>query len=250
MKSLLTIVALLLQQAGGPSVFDQPIAAMRGEKAEGPLDRMSLNQMMRMSALPPARMREFQCAGIANWAGSRDWPVFALGDAERAAFVDRVAAAFALDLEMDKAIAMDLIAEYSREPPHRQAKGEGTTYRASMERDCGALIAAVRSGTYQLSPGAEPAVINTTLATCHARYLVAAEASRNEKEAASLRATAARAEAMALAGKEGEALVKARAALQRQVEAVRADSGSAGDEMMRLVVCLPAMDVAGKEQAR
>jgi hypothetical protein len=248
----LALVALLVQESGvKPSVFDTPVGELTDGKGDDPLDRLSLNQMMRMAALPPQRMLEFQCAGIANWPGSRAWPVFTLTDTQRSTFVAAVVAAFANDLEIEKSVAGDLIAAYAQEPPYREAKGELQSYRAEVERDCGALMGQLRAGTYQLSPLAQPSVVNTTLATCYARYTVAAGRTKDKAEAESLRATAAKAEELALVGKQGEALAAARAALAAQVEANSAGDSSADEgDMMRLVMCLPAIDAAKKEQAK
>jgi hypothetical protein len=253
---MLLAAAAMVMQVAAPkqSDFDKPMGELTGEKGDDPLDRMSLNQMMRMSTLPDARLREFQCAGVANAQAARTWPIFALSDGQRAEFVDRVAGALATDMEMEKDIAVDLIGKFSEEPPHRESKGELAAWRAEMEGNCSGLIARVRSGTYDLHPLAQPSVVNETLATCHVRYVLAAEeaeAKNDEEEAKGLRATAARAETLALNGKEGEALAKARDALAKRLAAARVDPVSAhGDDMMRLVMCLPAMDAAKLEQAR
>lgn len=251
---LLTAAAMVLQDPTSPqSVFDQPVGELTNEKAsDDPLDRMSLNQMMRMTTLHVARMRELKCAGVANWPGSKDWPVFAVTDAQRSDFIDRVATAFAHDLEMDRPIAKALIGKFSEEPPYREKEGDLPEWRAEMEKDCSALMAEVRTGSYQLYPLAQPSVVNDTLATCYARYTLAAErsdAAKQQEEAKGLRGTAAKAEALALAGKEGEALDKAREALAKRVDEERGEPMTAdGDDMMRLVMCLPAMDAAKKEQ--
>lgn len=235
----------LLQQAQ-PSPFDRPMGELRGEKSDDPLDRMSMNQMMRMAALPAERMRELQCAGIASWSGSRAWPVFALSDDQRTTFVDRVAVAFAHDLEVDKALAADLIAKYAEEPPHHEKKGELLAYRAGVEQDCSGLMKEVRSGTYELAPLAAPSVVDTTLATCYVRYTLAAEKAATPAEATSLRNTAADAEQRALAGKTDAALIAARTAMAEQLAATRAKPGSSEEQdMMRLVICLPAIEAAG-----
>lgn len=243
--------AFIVQQTVAPSAFDQPIGALRVEKSDDTLDRMSLNQIIRMSALPPVRMREFQCAGVANWSGSKAWPAFVLTEDGRSAFVDQVAVAFAHDLKMEKAVAVDLIARFSEEPPYRKQKGELSAWRAEMERNCADLIAKVRNGTYQIAPLAQPWLVDSTLANCYARYLIAAETAKDERESKELRATASRAAILALAGKQGDALTKARAALDQQFAEARADKLTAdGDDMMRLVMCLPAMEAAAREQAK
>lgn len=59
-----------------------------------------------------------------------------------------------------------------------------------------------------------------------------------------------KAEGLALAGKTGDALAEARAALDRHLETERAKMLSVdGDDMMRLVMCLPAIEAAAKEQS-
>lgn len=256
MKLLLLAAAAMLMQDAAPPIsnFDRPMGELRGEKSDDPLDRMSLNQMMRLTTLPDVRLREFQCAGVANAPAARAWPVFALSDSQRDEFVDRVAAALANDMEMEKDIAADLIDKFSEEPPHREKKGDLAAWRAEMEGNCGDLIAKVRSGSYDLHPLAQPSLVNDTLATCYVRYTIAAEkaeAREDEEEAKGLRATAAKAEALALAGKDSEALDRARTALAgRLAEARSEEIPPAGDDMMRLVMCLPAMDAAKLEQSK
>lgn len=244
-----TIAMLALVQQAQPGPFDRPMGELRGEKSDDPLDRMSLNQMMRMAALPAERLRELQCAGVASWAGSRAWPAFALSEEQRGTFVDRVTVAFAHDLEVDKALASDLIAKFAEEPPHREQKGELPAYRAEMEKDCGALLKQVRSGDYALAPLAAPSVVDTTLATCYVRYTLAAEKAARATEAADLRKTAAKAEQMALAGKQDAALNAARAALSYQLAQERGSSAPEDEQdMMRLVMCLPAIEAAGAKR--
>lgn len=239
-------MAAMLVQAQ-PSPFDRPMGELRGGKGDDVLDRLTMNQMMRLAALPPERMRELQCAGIASWSGSQAWPGFALTSEQRRQFVDRVAAAFAHDLQVEQDLAAGLIAKYAEEPPHRANKGELPAYRAEMERDCEGLMRRVQSGTYDLAPLAAPAVVDTTLATCYVRYTLAAEQAATPEEAAGLRATAARAERMALAGKTAAALDAARAALAAQLAATRSKPGSSDEQdMMRLVMCLPAIEAASR----
>lgn len=244
--------ALLLQEASEPfkSVFDQPMSELSDREADSPLDRLSLNQMLRFSTLPAARLNEFKCAGIVNWAGSKQWPKLALGDEQRTQLVDRVIDALANDVEIDRQIAVDLVARYSEEPPYREKQGELKEYRAEMERDCAALVEQARAGLIQLHPLAASSVVNTTLATCYARYTVAADAKRGE-EAVGLRATAEKAKTLALAGKTGPDLDKAQAALANLLaeerKVVRTEDKA---DMMQLVMCLPAMDAAKMEQEK
>lgn len=252
MKVIAIIAALSAAQTpAGPSNFDRPMSELRTERATGPLDRMSLNQMMRMATLSEARLNELKCAGVANWPGSKGWPTFKLTDAQRAEFVDRVAAALAHDVEMEADIAAGLIEAYSEEPPYQEKQRRLDRWRAEVEKSCTDVMAHVRSGTYQLAPLAQPSLINATLAACYVRYTLAAEAAHDEDEAKGLRATAARAEAQALAGKEGEALAKARVALADRLAASRNETmATDGAEMMKLVMCLPAMESAAKEQLK
>lgn len=226
------------------SSFDTPVSEFSEGDAHGPLDRMSLNQMMRLSTLPKARLRELQCAGVSRWAGSQAWPVFALDASTKADFESRVANAVAHDLEMERELAVALIDQYAEEVPYHTAKGDLDSWRHEVESDCTDILSAIRARTYQLSPLAEPTVVDTTLATCYARYSVAAERTDGE-EADGLLATAAKAEALALNGKQGEALAKAKAALAAQIAAERAAGrGDENAEMMQMVICIPALEGA------
>lgn len=254
MTYLTTLIgaALLLAPAADPlgSPFDKPMHELSNSEPGGPLERMSLNQMMRFSTLPEGRLREFQCAGVVNWSGSKAWPVFALGDEQRTKFIAEVATAVAHDVEMDREIASAMIDQYSEEPPYREQKGELESWRKEVEGDCRDMMERVRAGNYTLAPLAAPSVVDTTLAACYARYAVAAERASGE-EAKGLQATADKAEQLALAGKEGDALAKAKDSLAAQVAAERgAKRGTDEQDMMQLVVCLPAMEGAkqGQEQ--
>lgn len=252
MTYLTTLIgaALLLAPAADPlgSPFDKPMHELSNSEPGAPIERMSLNQMMRFGALPEARLREFQCAGVVNWSGSKAWPVFALGDEQRTKFIAEVATAVAHDVEMDREIASAMINQFSEEPPYREQKGELESWRKDVEGDCRDLIAQVRTGTYALAPLAEPSVVDTTLATCYARYAVAAERASGE-EADGLKATADKAEKLALAGKEGDALAKAKDALAAQVAAERGTKRDTDEQdMMQLVLCLPAMEGAKRWQ--
>lgn len=249
MKSVAMVAALaMLQPPPAPSPFDQPMGELRGEKGDGVLDRLSLNQMMRLTALPPARLNEMKCAGVTRWSGSTAWPAFALTDRQRADFANRVASALAHDVEMDRGIAVGLINKFAEEPPYQQKQGKLVAWRAEMERDCAGLLARVRSGAYELAPLARPSVINPTLATCYARYTIAADAATDPAEATGLRATAAKAEALALAGKAGDALAAAKAALADRLALGRDEKMTGEGGEMMLVMCIPAMDVAARER--
>jgi hypothetical protein len=252
LELFLLVIAALVSQQPAQSVFDRPIGELREGKAAGPLDKLSLNQMMRMTSLPAARMRELQCAGLAHWnatQGANAWPALALPDPARATFVEGVVQAIANDIEADREAAQALVEGYSTEPKFREEKGDLTAYRAEMESECSGLIAGVRVGTYRLAPLARPSVVNTTLASCYARYTVAADGADGE-EAKSMRETAAKAERLALTGKAGEKLDLARAALADELAAARADKASQAEgEMMRLIMCLPAMAAVDKEIA-
>lgn len=250
MKLTLVVIAAVIAQQSAPSVFDQPIGQLREDKLDGPLERLSLNQMMRLTALPAARMLEFQCAGLARWQGSQDWPAFALPEVARAKFIDDVVGALANDVEIDREVALALVAGFEREPPYREEKGELPAYRAEMEGKCAGLIADVRAGTYRLAPPVSPSVVNPTLASCYARYTVAAEGAEPD-EAKALGETAARAQSLVLMHKAGDELAQAQSALAEGLAAARAEkSPQSEEEMMRLVICLPAMAAAEKELAQ
>jgi hypothetical protein len=209
---------------------------------------MSLNQMMRFSTLPEGRLREFQCAGVVNWRGSKAWPLFALSDEQRAKFITEVATAVAHDVEMDRDIASAMIDQFSEEPPYREQKGELESWRKEVEGDCRDMMERVRGGTYTLAPLAAQSVVDTTLAACYARYAVAAERASGE-EAKGLQATADKAEKLALAGKKGDALARAKDSLAAQVAAERGTKRDTDEQdMMQLVLCLPAMEGAKQLQ--
>lgn len=150
---LLLIGALTVAQpidAAQPT-FDKPIGELAGKASDDPVDQLSINQLLRLSSLPSARIAEMKCAGLTGWSGAKDVPALALDNASRKIFADKVVAAVARDTDIDPAIVADLITKYADEPDYRKQQGEWPAYDTEIQRDCAPMIAAVKAGTFELS---------------------------------------------------------------------------------------------------
>ena len=98
-----------------------------------------------------------------------------------------------------------------------------------------------------LTPAGLPAPVNIGLATCHARYTVAARTATGD-EAERHAVQAQRARSLALVGKTGDALTRAEAALAAAVtDEARLTAIDGEESMMKQVICLPLL---AKEQPK
>lgn len=134
--------------APSQSLFDKPIAEVTGKKTDTPLDRLSLDQLSRVAALPEARLAEMKCAGLTGWAGAKDSPALALDEPLHKGFVDKVVAAVTHDTQLDADIIAWMVTQYADEPDFRKQQGEWPAYEAEINRDCAPIIAQVKAGTF------------------------------------------------------------------------------------------------------
>lgn len=229
MKLLVMVAALLLQAEN---------------EADELVKRMTLDQLMRISALPPARVQEMHCAALALWL-NQNHPDhrFALPGAEAARLANQVGAAIANDAEMPEELARDFVRVLVIEPDGKIGERTDPKYETAIGElalPCDKLFGEAREGkTLSLHPLAKPSVVSPALATCYALYKAAASRAKGD-EAVKLGRDADRAAELALQGKDGAARTAAEAALASEaVAALKAPEGEPGAEMMRLVMCVP-----------
>lgn len=158
MLLLMGALAALQPVDAAQPAFDKPISELAGKASADPVDRLSINQLLRLSSLPPARIAEMKCAGLTGWSGAKDMPALALDDASRKVFADKVVAAVARDTDIDAAIVAGLITKYADEPDYRKQQGEWPAYDAEIQRDCAPMIAAVKAGAFEPSAAAQKEV--------------------------------------------------------------------------------------------
>lgn len=234
----LVLLALLAQPMG--SAFDTPIREVTGER-RSVLDDLTLSQMMRLSTMAPARLNEARCAGLARWQVTSKRPA-ALPARQADAMVDHVARALANDVEIGEALGREFVIQFASELDHqrrKRGKADWTAWLAEQERGCADLLDAARAGSLSLHPLSQRSVVDPALATCYARYRVAAAKATGE-EAAGLQRDADKAAALALKGKEGADRAAAEAALAAAFAgAERTQKGEDEADMMRLVICQP-----------
>lgn len=227
-----------------------PLIGQPAQSNDDFMDRFSIDQIMRLSTLPPARIAEMHCAGVGQWLAANR-PAAAKSPTRPAA--DRlsaeVKAAIANDAELPADLAGELLASVAVEAG-KKANEEATAFAAQVD-SCAPLYAAAASPEpLKLHPLAAASVVSPALASCHAQYRLAASLSKGE-EASGLNADADRARTLALKGKEGAALSAAEAALEAEYLAAKA-APKADQEasMMRLIMCQPVMAAAAKGSAQ
>lgn len=244
--SILAALALAAQSGLPKDVLDTPI----GKYSKGPktvLDRMTLGDMMRLLALPEARLREARCAGLAQWNARTGQ---GLDPSKLARFRAAVASSIAHDAELAPDLAAGFVDAFGEQLDEREkgvSKRQHAEAMARKQADCAPLLAmAAADAPLTLHPLNNASVVSPALATCHALYTVAAEEAVGE-EADDLRKQAARATELALAGKDLAGQKAAREALEAEVAAARKNPVEKGErEMMRLVTCLPLLSEAEK----
>ena len=214
------------------------------------IDRLSIDQVMRLSTLAPARINEMQCAGLGQWLAANR-PGEAKAPAREAAdrLATQVGAALANDAELPADIAGELLASVAVDAGKKAAEDKAAF--AAQVDTCAPLFAAAASPEpLKLHPLAAASVVSPALASCYAQYRLAASMSEGE-DAAGLNADADRARTLALKGKQGAAYSAAEAALDAEFLAAKA-APKADQEagMMRLIMCQPVMATAAKEGAK
>lgn len=225
-------------------------AAVSAQSEGDVIDRMSIDQVMRLSTLAPARISEMQCAGLGYWlAANRPGQAKSPTQAAAVRLSTEVQAAIANDAELPADIAGELLASVGVDAGKKASENEAA-FAAQVETCAPLFVAAASPEPLKLHPLAAPSVVSPALASCYAQYRLAASLSAGE-EASGLSADADRARALALKGKEGAAHSAAEAALEAEFLAAKA-APKADQEagMMRLIMCQPVMAAAAKDGAR
>lgn len=227
------------------------ILAAAFQPAERPLraNDLPFEQIMSLASMPSARISEMQCGGYGQWMAKQEPPpAGAPTRAEAERLATEVARRIALDTAIPAPSTRAFVDEYSREIGFRVARSEdgGKVIVAEKIGQCASLFAGFRSAGASneiagLTPAGLPAPVNTGLAACYARYSLAATKATGE-EAERHAKQAERARSMALAGKDGDALARAEAALAAAViDETRTAAIDGEESMMRLVICLPLL---------
>ena len=244
MKSVLMFAAL------ASMCVVQAFAQSEGPK-QAAIDRLSVDQLMRLSTLHPARISEMRCAGFGQWlVAHRPRDAKSPGSAAADRLAVEVAAAIANDAELPADAAKELIASVAGEADHVLAdKGEAALF-AEVDA-CASLYAAATSpDPLKLHPLAAASVVSPALASCYAQYRLAANLSTGE-EAAGLKKDAGRAYDLALSGKAGDSRIAAEAALEAEFRAAeKAPQADREAGMMRLIMCQPVMAAVAKGNAK
>lgn len=243
MLNWVIVAALALQQLP-PELLDRKVR--EGKEPTGTaLDEMTVGQLLKLTALPGARLSQIQCAGYAHFRQLKGRPVIAperlaslrdaLGD-DAADFAD-------MKKEAGRAFVL-LYADEARETEASMKPAEWSEWQARQDARCASFFKAAADGSLVIRPLPDPAVVDPMLASCHALYRAAAARASGE-EKASLSRDADRAAALALKGKEGAAKAAAEAALAAAAqEAATAPALDAEPEMMQLVLCVPKLRAA------
>ena len=220
------------------------------QENEDLMERLSVDQVMRLATLSPARISEMHCAGLGQWlAAHRPGEAKSPARATADRLSREVQAALANDAELPADLAGELLASAGAEAG-RKAGEDGAAFAAEVET-CAPLFAAAASpAPLKLHPLAAASVVSPAMASCYAQYRLAASMSEGE-EAAGLNADADRARTLALKGKDGAARAAAEAALDAEYLATKA-APKADQEagMMRLIMCQPVMAAAAKGNAK
>ena len=215
------------------------------------IDRLSVDQLMRISTLPPARLIEMRCAGYGQWlVANRPGDAKSPARPAAARLSTAVQTAIANDAEIPADLAGDLLASVAVEAG-KKLGDEGEPAFAAEVQPCASLYAAAASPEpLKLHPLATPSVVSPVLASCYAQYRLAASLSSAD-EAGDLNASANKARELALWGNDGDARTAAEAALEAEFRATKA-APQADQEagMMRLIMCQPMMAEAAKGKVR
>ena len=219
-----------------------PASAQPAEPESDLMERLSFDQIMRLSTMSPARIAEMRCAGFGQWLVANR-PDAAKSPTRAAA--DRlsaeVQAAIANDAELPADIAGELVAAVAL---------EAEAFDTEVETCAPLYAAAASSGPIKLHPLAAASVVSPALASCYAQYRLAASLSEGD-EVGDLKANADSARELALRGKDGDVRAAAEAELEAEfLETAAAPRGEQEAGMMRLIMCQPMMASAAKENAK
>lgn len=244
MKSVLMFAALA-------SMCVVQASAQSEEPKQAAIDRLSVDQLMRLSTLHPARISEMRCAGFGQWlVAHRPRDAKSPSGAAADRLSAEVTAAIANDAELPADVVKELVATVADEADHVLARKGEAAFAAEIDT-CASLYAAAASpGPLKLHPLANASVVSPTLASCYAQYRLAANLSSGE-EAAGLKRDAGRAHDLALNGKAGDARIAAEAALEAEFRAAeKAPRVEQEAAMMRLILCQPIMEGIAKENPK
>lgn len=237
MLLVLLIAALTWQQL--PSEFLDRKVREGKEQTGSALDDVSIGQLLKLTALPSARLSQMQCTGYGIWLRNNGQPALPSRRLDEVhAILGKDAATFG-EMKEDMGLAfVALYADETEQTKKSSTAGEFAEWRKAQDARCGGFFKAAVDGSLNLRPLASPSIIDPQLNGCHAAYRAAARRSTGD-EAASLAGLAERAAAMALKGKSGEALTKARAAMaDEEAHAAAAPTLDAEPEMMQLTLCV------------
>lgn len=229
-------------------VVSNPLSAQPVKEGADVMDRLSVDQLMRLSTLPPARITEMRCAGFALWLATNR-PTSPKSPTRSAA--DRLSAdvqtAIANDADLSIATAHELLAAIATDAGLKVNEEGEVALFAEVHR-CKSLYAAAASpAPLRLHPLAGPSTVNPALASCYAQYRLAATLSDGE-EAKGLNASANEAHELAVKDKSGAARAAAEAALEAEFHALEAaPEADKQAGMMRLIMCQPAMQRAARK---
>jgi hypothetical protein len=229
-------------------VISAPLSAGPAKMSGDAMDRLSVDQLMRLSTLPPARIAEMRCAGFGLWL-AENLPTSPKSPTRPA--VNRlsagVEAAIASDAALSIETAHELVAAIAMDAGIK-ARDEGEQALFAEVDRCGSLYAAAASpAPLKLHPLAVPSIVNPALASCYAQYRVAAKHSDGE-EAKALNASANEARDLALKNKSGATRAAAEASLEAEFLALEAaPENDKQAAMMRLIMCQPAMDRVARD---
>lgn len=236
----LIFAALALQ--GLPQEFlDQKVR--QGKEPTGTaLDELTMGQLLRLTAMPSARMSQMQCTGYAMWLQKAGQPV--LPDARLNQIHARLGDDAARFGEMSRDIGLAFVALYAQEAEEKKktvSADEFAAWRKLEDARCGGFFKAAGDGSLAFRPLVPASVIDPRLNGCHAAYRVAAARSKGEERAA-LSRQADRAAALALEAKGGADFAAAKTALDEEAAAAAAaplPDPEAG--MMQLALCVPLL---------
>ena len=243
MKSVMIVGALSLIVSA--SLSAQPV------KEGDPLNRVGVDQLMRMSTLSPARITEMRCAGYGQWlAANRPTNPKSPSRSAAARLSAEVQAAIANDAELSTEDAHDLLAAIAMDAGLK-VKDEGEAALLAEVGRCTPLYAAAASpAPLKLHPLAVPSVVSPVMASCYAQYRLAGTLSDGE-EAKDFTSNANKAHELAVKDKSGAALAAAEAALEAEFNALKAAPDTDKEAgMMRLIMCQPAMQAAADKSGR
>jgi hypothetical protein len=225
-------------------IVSTPLSAQPVKEVD-PMSVLGVDQLMRVSTLSPARITEMRCAGYGQWlAANRPTNAKSPTRSAAARLSAEVEAAIANDAELSAKDTRDLVAAIAMDAGLK-VKDEGDAVLLAEVDSCRPLYSAAASpAPLKLHPLAVPSVVSPAMASCYAQYRLAATLSDGE-EAKDFTASANKAHELAVKDKSGAPLAAAEAALEAEFNDLKAAPDSDKQSgMMRLIMCLPAMQEA------